>query len=142
VKLLLLIITIPTSIADEDSEEDDLFKSTKRAEISGDEDEYIVEQQLSLGSSDRTGKVKKPKSKAAIAKKLMKKNIQTNKIVVFDEEGGAVPDLRKERQSDMAKSYEREDVSGIDIERAKEILKEEDQYDKQIFRERIRAKHR
>jgi ATP-dependent RNA helicase DDX10/DBP4 len=42
----------------------------------------------------------------------------------------------------MAKVYENEDYSGINIEKAKEILKLEDVYDKQIFRARIRAKHR
>ena len=62
-----------------------------------------------------------------------------NKKGNFDEEGEAVSDIRRERQSELAKQYEREDKSGINIEKAKEILKLEDQFDKQIFREREKS---
>lgn len=95
-----------------------------------------------LNRKPKQKKTKKPKTKANVAKKLLKKNITVNKHVNFDEEGAKVSDIRRERQSDLAKTYEGEDASGIDIEKAKEILKLEDKYDRQIFRERVREKHR
>ncbi|OXA50694.1 probable ATP-dependent RNA helicase DDX10 isoform X2 [Folsomia candida] len=136
--------TLDFSLPDEDSDDDAeaLFKSKKPAELGDDEDNADFE--LLQTNSNSSKSAKKPKSKAALAKKLLKKKIQTNKKLTFDDvTGDAVPDIRRERQSATAKSYDAEqDVGGIDIERVKEIMKEEDFYDKQIFRERIRAKHR
>jgi len=123
----------------EDSEDlDDLFIGKKEAGIESDVDiGFLQDEEV---KPDRKGK--KPKSKANAAKKLLKKNISVNKHVNFDDEGEAVSDIRRERQSDLAKTYERENASGIDIEKAKEIMKLEDKFDRQIFRERIREKHR
>lgn len=43
----------------------------------------------------------------------------------------------------MAREYENnDDKGGIDIEQAKQMLREEDVYDKQLFREKVKAKHR
>lgn len=44
--------------------------------------------------------------------------------------------------STLAQEYDVEDVGGIDIEKAKEVMRQEDVFDKQRFREKIRAKHR
>lgn len=44
--------------------------------------------------------------------------------------------------STIAREYENEERSGIDIEKAKEILREEDRFDKQRFKEKVKAKHR
>jgi len=128
-------------VEDEDSDGlDDLFLSKKPAALnfSGSDDDNEVGQL----SETKSQKSKKQKTKATLAKKLIKKKIQVNKKFNFDEEGEAVTDVRKEKQSDFAKDYEKEDVSGIDIEKAKEILRLEDKYDKELFRERIRARHR
>jgi len=100
-----------------------------------------LESKIATGTTE-SKTAKKPKTKANVAKKLLKMKIQVNKVVNFDEEGQTKGDIHRERQSDLAKSYEKQDLSGIDIETAKAVLKLEDQYDKQIFRERIRAKHR
>lgn len=116
-----------------------MFISKKPAEVEiSDEEEVgdVVEHK-----PDKS-KLKKVKTKAKMAKKLLKKNILVNKRVNFDDEGEAVTDKSKAKQSEVAKSYEQEDASGINIEKAKEILKLEDQFDKQMFRERIRQKHR
>lgn len=43
----------------------------------------------------------------------------------------------------MAREYDNNnDKGGIDIEEAKQMLREEDVYDKQLFREKVKAKHR
>lgn len=45
--------------------------------------------------------------------------------------------------SRLAREYENDDNrGGIDIEQAKQMMREEDVYDKQLFREKVKAKHR
>lgn len=44
--------------------------------------------------------------------------------------------------SELARQYENEIDSGINIEMAKQVLREEDQFDKQRFREKIKERHR
>lgn len=52
-------------------------------------------------------------------------------------------DKAKTKVSKMAREYENNsDKGGIDIEQAKQMLREEDVYDKQLFREKVKAKHR
>ncbi len=118
---------------------DTLFTGKKPVEMDDDDDGDNLPLDVESPSSS---KVKKTKTKAAVAKKLLKKKIQVNKKVVFDEEGSVVPDTRRDKRSELARSYEMEDTPGIDVEKAKEALKEEDQYDKKLFRERIKARHR
>lgn len=52
-------------------------------------------------------------------------------------------DKAKTKISQLAREYEKNDnIGGIDIEEAKQMLREEDVYDKQLFREKVKAKHR
>lgn len=51
-------------------------------------------------------------------------------------------DSAKTKMSERAREYENEVDSGINIEVAKQILREEDQFDKQRFRAKIKEKHR
>lgn len=55
-------------------------------------------------------------------------------------------DATKEKVSEIGRALELEaavaDVGGIDLEQAKKALQEEDKYDKELFRQRIKAKHR
>lgn len=50
-------------------------------------------------------------------------------------------ELAKELEQDKS-TTSREGPSGIDIEEAKRMLKNEDQYDKQLYRQRIKRMHR
>ncbi|GLV31849.1 uncharacterized protein CBL_07609 [Carabus blaptoides fortunei] len=90
----------------------------------------------------RTAKNKKALTRAAMAKKILKKKIVANKKIVFNDEGDAVSSNTKEKQSEFAQNYENADEGGIDIETAKMVLREEDKFDKQRFREKIKAKHK
>jgi len=129
---------------DDEDDEEDLFVGSKRVEVDAG-DEFNVEQDLSLGSSDLLTKgSKKKKSKAALAKRLIKKGIAGNTVVKWDEDGEeVVQDPRRERTTAIAKEYEKgAGLGGIDVETAKAVLREEDAIDKAFFRERIRAKHR
>ncbi|XP_067011233.2 probable ATP-dependent RNA helicase DDX10 [Anabrus simplex] len=122
-----------------DSEEDDILQIKRK--------DHDLEGELEVpdsapGLEKMSKKKNKIVTKAAIAKKILKKKIVANKKTVFDEEGEAVLNKTKERVSELAKEYETEDVGGIDIEKAKLVLREEDKFDKQLFRERVKAKHR
>merc|ERR550517_564801 len=91
-------------------------------------------------------KSKQVVTKAQVAKKLLKKKIKANVKINFDEEGEAVDDSTKQKVSLAGKRYE-EDVEerlggGIDIKKAKEIMSEEDRFDKATERARIKEKHR
>jgi len=81
-------------------------------------------------------------TKAAVAKKILKKKIQANSRLQFDEEGATVSDGLTNKASEVGKDYEKEDSDriggGIDIVKAREVLKEEDKHDKVMERARIR----
>lgn len=51
-------------------------------------------------------------------------------------------DSAKVKVSELGRKYENVVQSGIDIEIAKQILREEDQFDKQRFREKIKERHK
>lgn len=81
-------------------------------------------------------------TKAAVAKKILKKNIVPNKKIIFTEEGQVLSSGNKEKKSDLAIQYELESSAGIDIETAKIALSQEDKFDKQFFSEKVKAKHK
>ncbi|XP_061713973.1 probable ATP-dependent RNA helicase DDX10 [Cydia pomonella] len=120
---------------DDDSDEDD-FLQVKKTNVDI-EDDTIVEE-----DEHKSKKKSKPLTKAAIAKKLLKKKIKVNTKVKFTEEGEALDDEKKDVKSELAKKFVNENVGGIDIEMAKEVLKEEDKFDKIRFREKVKAKHK
>lgn len=80
-------------------------------------------------------------TKAAVAKKLTKKKILPNKKVEFDEDGNEV-ERSNTLKSELAKEYEKSADCGIDILKARELIKEEDKFDKERFKQLVKAKHR
>lgn len=81
-------------------------------------------------------------TKAALAKKIIKKKIVANKKIQYDDDGNEVINTAKQLQSNLAREYEEDDEGGIDLEKAKELLREEDKFDKQRFKELVKQKHR
>lgn len=86
-------------------------------------------------------KAEKVLTKAALAKKLIKKKIAPNTKVVFDEDGTEVDPLNK-LKSELAKQYEQSSEAGIDIGKARELLQEEDKFDKERFKQMMKTKRR
>lgn len=124
-------------LPESDSDDDDILTVKRKdheIEAASDVDDIV--------DVTRGKKATKALTKAALAKKLMKKRILPNKKIVFDEEGEAVVQATREKRSEKAKEYESKDEGGINLEEAKEVLREEDKYDKQLFREKVKAKHR
>ncbi|KYM86035.1 putative ATP-dependent RNA helicase DDX10 [Atta colombica] len=89
-----------------------------------------------------TSNKKKFITKVALAKKILKKKIVPNKKTMFDDEGQELVDSTKIKMSELARQYENEVDSGINIEMAKQVLREEDQFDKQRYREKNKEKRR
>ncbi|KAM3960106.1 LOW QUALITY PROTEIN: putative ATP-dependent RNA helicase DDX10 [Aphomia sociella] len=118
----------------DDSDEDD-FLQVKKKDVDVDTTPLQVEQ-------PKSKKKAKPVTKAAVAKKILKKKLKVNTKVIFTEDGEAIQDEKKDVKSELAKQFANENVGGIDIEKAKEVLQEEDKYDKIRFREKVKAKHR
>ena len=92
---------------------------------------------------DEKIKIKDPLTKAAMAKKILKKGIKANQVVKFDAEGDAIENVNTQKISQEGKDYDEDSVidestqGGINIEDAARVLKAEDQYDKQIEREKV-----
>lgn len=100
---------------------------------------------ISVTINDNEDKVvnkKKAITKTAVAKKILRKKIVPNKKITFNEEGEELLDPTKVKVSKLAKEYENEESSGINIEIAKQVLREEDKFDKQRFRQKVKEKHR
>lgn len=127
---------IPNLNFHNDVDSDDDFLKVKKIDKNLVVDEYIEENQII------SKKKSKPLTKAAVAKKILKKKIKVNTKLKFTEEGETIDDEKKDVKSQAAKLFMNEDVGGIDVEKAKEVLREEDKFDKIRFREKVKAKHR
>ena len=84
-------------------------------------------------------------TKAAMAKKVLKKNIRANQLIKFDEDGqGVDADIQESgtKQSKEGKDYDADNVDGggIDIAKAKEVLKAEDKFDRQVEKQKVRQR--
>ncbi|XP_076583376.1 putative ATP-dependent RNA helicase DDX10 isoform X1 [Chaetodon auriga] len=90
-------------------------------------------------SKKKTGKETKFKE----AKKVLKRNFQVNTKVAFNEQGVAVQMWPPVQRAVTGEEEEEEEVSGINVEKARERLKREDQeFDKQEYSRKVKAKHR
>ncbi|EFN73577.1 Probable ATP-dependent RNA helicase DDX10 [Camponotus floridanus] len=123
-----------SSLQLDDSDDDDIL-TIKRENID------LVDIPITE-KDDKIANKKKVITKAALAKKILRKKIIPNKKITFDDEGQELIDSTKSKMSTLARQYENEVDSGINIEIAKQIMREEDQFDKKRFREKIREKHR
>ncbi|XP_054730158.1 probable ATP-dependent RNA helicase DDX10 [Anastrepha obliqua] len=122
----------PNGFIQEDSDNEDFFK-VKRIdhELVNDTNDVVVD----------LPKKSKVLSKAAVAKKAIRKKIQANEKINFDDDGNVIIDKRKQLQSELPTEYEN-NAGGINIEVARKILSEEDKFDKERFRELVKNRHK
>lgn len=131
-------IDLSEFMADDSDEDAGLMKIKRKnhdIENDGSRDGELVE-------DIQVARKEKRVTKAALAKKLIKKKIVPNKKVQFDEEGMEVVNTAKQLQSELARDYEEADEGGIDVEKAKELLREEDKFDRKRFRDLVRQRHK
>ncbi|CAG9807131.1 unnamed protein product [Chironomus riparius] len=132
-------INLSALMADESDDDDAGLVRVKRKDHDieiGSNDEMEVMEDLNQARKQKLV------TKAAVAKKLAKKKIVANKKIQFDDDGNVVTNTAKELQSELAKEYHEEDEGGINIEKAKQLLQEEDKFDKKRFKELVKQKHR
>ncbi|XP_058145390.1 probable ATP-dependent RNA helicase DDX10 [Dasypus novemcinctus] len=134
---------IPGQLMDRDEEDEDgpaadLFK-VKRYNVFG--LDLKKNKTLQNRESSKSG-VKKRLTKVAEAKKVMKRNFKVNKKITFTDEGELVQQWPPMQKSIAKDPEEEDDTGGINLDKAKERLQEEDKFDKEEYRKKIRAKHR
>lgn len=113
----------------------DLFtvKAVEKAESSSSEEEEDKAVALNI-------KPKKTKklTQEAMVQKLIKKKIQVNKKMTFDEDGEMEIDPHRQSK-DWNNTAE---VSGLDLAEAERRLREEDKHDKALFLQKVKQKHK
>ncbi|KAM5246061.1 putative ATP-dependent RNA helicase DDX10 [Ctenodactylus gundi] len=134
---------VPVEFLDRDDEgedgPDDDFLKVKRRDVFGLDlkDSKALQKKEPSKSS-----VKKKVTKAAEAKKVMKRNFKVNKKITFTDEGELVQQWPQMQKSTTKDAEEDDDTGGINLDKAKERLQEEDKFDKEEYRKKIKAKHR
>ncbi|XP_054020727.1 probable ATP-dependent RNA helicase DDX10 [Dryobates pubescens] len=118
---------------DDDAKDLDLL-TVKRRNVFG------VEDNPALNASK--SKTKKKPTKTQEAKKILKKKFKVNTKIVFTEDGELVQQWPPVQKSSLVKGDEEDDGSGINLDKAREILQEEDKFDKEEYRKKVKEKHR
>uniref|UniRef100_A0A2K6FSN2 ATP-dependent RNA helicase n=1 Tax=Propithecus coquereli TaxID=379532 RepID=A0A2K6FSN2_PROCO len=131
---------VPMQFLDRDEEEEDAdFFKVKRHNVFGldlKENKALQKKEPSKSS------VKKKVTRVAEAKKVMKRNFKVNKKITFTDEGELVQQWPQMQRSVTKDNEEEDDTGGINLDKAKERLQEEDKFDKEEYRKKIKAKHR
>ncbi|NWX84424.1 DDX10 helicase, partial [Nothoprocta ornata] len=89
-----------------------------------------------------SSKLKKKATKTQEAKKILKKKFKVNTKIVFTEDGELVQQWPPVQKSSLANVDEEDEADGINLNKVKEILREEDKFDKEEYRKKIKEKHR
>lgn len=118
------------------SEDEDLFKIKRRNH----EIEHCSDSDSKTEETTKGPAKQKVLTKAAIARRVLKKKIVTNKKVLFNEEGQEVRESNRELQSELGKEYMTQNGNGIDIEMAKKVLQEEDKFDRKRHKELVKSR--
>jgi len=134
---------------DEENSDDEDFIKVKR------KDHDVEGEPVKLDEEDDTEneaeaplvvpKREKLVTKASLAKKALKKNLQVNSKLKFDDEGETMADDRSQMKALSARQRtvnQDDDDGGINLVLSKALLTEEDQYDKQRFRELVKKRHK
>ncbi|KAM9602592.1 putative ATP-dependent RNA helicase DDX10 isoform 1-T2 [Morphnus guianensis] len=120
---------------DDDTKDLDLL-TVKRRNVFG------VEAKDNPAPNASKSKMKKKTTKTQEAKKILKKKFKVNTKIVFTEDGELVQQWPPVQKSSLTKADEEDDASGINLDKAKEILREEDKFDKEEYRKKVKEKHR
>lgn len=144
----------------------DLGNSAKMINVSAPQDDLLVLKKRHIDFDpgpplkeeeipEKEKKSRKPKSKIAVAKKILNKNVKVNTKIVFDDEGepvtieGAPLDHTGKPESSnetlepvpLSESHKRQ-VGGISVAESRDLMREADLIDRKVERERIRSKHK
>ncbi|GFY76988.1 probable ATP-dependent RNA helicase DDX10 [Trichonephila inaurata madagascariensis] len=107
-------------------------------------DDIISDEDNEKQDEGEPGRSKRPLTKAALAKRLLKRGgVRLNNVMRFDENGQPVQEACGTIVRVAAPELQREiDDEGYSLEKAELLKGKEDEIDKTLYRQRIRAKHR
>ncbi|KAM6140184.1 LOW QUALITY PROTEIN: putative ATP-dependent RNA helicase DDX10 [Pterocles gutturalis] len=128
----------------EDDDDDDDNDDTKDLDLLTVETTNVfgVEAKDNPAQNASKSKLKKKTTKTQEAKKILKKKFKVNTKIVFTEDGELVQQWPPTQKCSLAQADEEDDASGINLDKAKEILREEDKFDKEEYRKKVKEKHR
>jgi len=116
--------------SDNENEEDDDVMTVKRRHVFGKEDPSEGDELLGPTSKKSSRTI----TKVGAIKKMLKKNILPNTKITFGDEGEILNSLK---ESAEGVEYENDkEEGGIDIEKARQVLKAEDKFDKEKQKQR------
>ncbi|XP_061484627.1 probable ATP-dependent RNA helicase DDX10 [Rhineura floridana] len=120
---------------DDDSKELDVL-TVKRRNVFG------LESGDKVPLNTSNSKLKKKITKTKEAKKVLKRKFKVNTKIVFTEDGELIQQWPPAQKSIQNKAEDNDDCDGINLEKAKERLQEEDKFDKEEYRKKIKEKHK
>ncbi|KAM9319833.1 putative ATP-dependent RNA helicase DDX10 [Gastrophryne carolinensis] len=130
---------------DDDDEDRDLeIFTVKRRDVFGvnQGDDGEEEEEVEETSKSKLKKTEKL-TKAKDAKKVLKKKFIVNKKIVFADDGEVIQQWPPAQKTSVKDEEDDEDLqSGINLEKARQRLTEEDKFDKEAYRQKIKEKHR
>ncbi|XP_053168415.1 probable ATP-dependent RNA helicase DDX10 [Hemicordylus capensis] len=123
-----------------DSDDDNLKNlavlTVKRRNVFG------LESGDSVAVAASNSKLKKKITKTKEAKKVLKRKFKVNTKIVFTEDGELIQQWPPAQKSVQDTEEKDDNSGGIDLDKAKERLQEEDKFDKEDYRKKIKEKHR
>ncbi|XP_034036643.1 probable ATP-dependent RNA helicase DDX10 [Thalassophryne amazonica] len=130
--------------ADDLSEDDDDLSSVDLLTVKRKDVFNLIESQNREEDPDkRPGRKTEKETKFKDAKKVLKRKFQVNTKVLFSEEGTPMQQWPPVQQATVPVSEEEAELPGINVEEARKRLKQEDEeFDKQEYSRKVKAKHR
>uniref|UniRef100_A0A2K5JK05 ATP-dependent RNA helicase n=1 Tax=Colobus angolensis palliatus TaxID=336983 RepID=A0A2K5JK05_COLAP len=127
---------VPTQFLDRDEEEEDAdFLKVKWHNVFG----FDLKEEKSLQKKEPSKSSIKKKS--CRSKKGNEENFKVNKKIRGTDEGELVQQWPQMQKSAIKDAEEDDDMGGINLDKAKGRLQEEDKFDKEEYRKKIKAKH-
>nr|XP_034970312.1 probable ATP-dependent RNA helicase DDX10 isoform X2 [Zootoca vivipara] len=124
------------SNSDDDDTKDLDVLTVKRRNVFG------LEPGEKIAPSTSDSKPKKKITKTKEAKKVLKRKFKVNTKIVFTEDGELIQQWPPAQKSVHDEAEDDDDSGGISLNKAKERLQEEDKFDKEEYRKKIKEKHR
>ncbi|XP_033002149.1 probable ATP-dependent RNA helicase DDX10 [Lacerta agilis] len=122
--------------SDDDDTKDLDVLTVKRRNVFG------LEPGEKVAPSTSNSKPKKKITKTKEAKKVLKRKFKVNTKIVFTEDGELIQQWPPAQKSVHDEAEDDDDSGGISLNKAKERLQEEDKFDKEEYRKKIKEKHR
>ncbi|XP_068123013.1 probable ATP-dependent RNA helicase DDX10 [Hyperolius riggenbachi] len=134
------IIQFSSEDDDDDCRDDEIF-TVKRRDVFG-----IHEGETESAEEATKTKLKKIEkvTKVKDAKKVLKRNFKVNTKIMFADDGEAVQQWPQVQKTAAAAAEEDEEdmQSGINLEKARQRMTQEDKFDKEAYRQKVKEKHR